>query len=977
MNNDIKKTSYIIATNNIIYNDMNFKDKGRVLNIDNSVNLYNKKNSLGSDDKIKKTFNENNVKNYLYLGSTNTSLLNDMGITLEDDGSLLLIKGKSHDLFTGLYQKHFNKGFKYEGFNIDSTKSENIKFKELYVDLDGNLIGRVRNKDDDENKEKNGDILYKINFKSIDKEYDLKECLLNKDKSTISIEYEEYMVDDNKKHDLSSVNNIVEAQEKNIIKINREGLNITIELKDNQLFTTGLPKKIESKSDEPDGIENQVEEHKIKLPLNKKTKILAIKPILNQIQLVVENENENETKIYYLNPLNIFAVKNYQYEVTRLKQEPPLSFYSMVGENNYKNYHPGQPFSSQTVGNFSSRHIPFFSSLIDNYRVHVDKAKEQYALKKYKSMALNIAKSIDPGFRGLFSNIKQIVNSSTSAYNKKTLALYGVKENIAKSYNVLNRVVKGINNGKKQGEIIHTLVKELKEKESITIEHANDIRAFFGINAFNLPGNIGVNAFILASYAKTHSIILSKNEKDEVTFSFVNNNDTNLLAGLSAGVSAYNKCWDSNNINYGFVTPVMASMLINMNYTKSSNFSFKIDLNHVNDFINKGLDVSEDMLKYNSTLEESKKISIGVGGELRSEVSFNVDVTLNNHTGMTVPRNALGANLFLNLLKLNININKITSNGDTEVSLNKKDVDLDFFELGLEFYRDLKFTPSSTTTDNNIQWYPLATVKDFELMVQKKINSLLKIPLFNSEKLISKQEEVDNIKNLKGVYKRMLKINKLIDKYPDEYTTSKTINKADDIYLNLSADKKQKNKLKEMVNNKNNLINNGEIPKIDTNTKVDAKNNNIKIFLSELKEKKEKLSSQQKDNKNEKFKPYVVENYKLNEESKSILLEMNNKINEWVAKKNNNQLVDLKDLKESLDSLYHEYKEKLSQVEYQIESIDLMSISEMGYKKKTLPTGFVRLGNKKAIIHHQVKGQIQFTHNNSEVDKISSKYYFI
>ncbi|MGR6439149.1 hypothetical protein ACU42Y_11585 [Proteus mirabilis] len=58
----------------------------------------------------------------------------------------------------------------------------------------------------------------------------------------------------------------------------------------------------------------------------------------------------------------------------------------MVGENNYKNYHSGQPFSTQKIGNFSAKNIPFFSSAIDNARVHFDRAKQQYALKKYGAM---------------------------------------------------------------------------------------------------------------------------------------------------------------------------------------------------------------------------------------------------------------------------------------------------------------------------------------------------------------------------------------------------------------------------------------------------------------------------------------------------------------------------------------------------------------------------------------------------------------
>ncbi|WP_171742537.1 hypothetical protein [Shigella sp. FC1967] len=37
-------------------------------------------------------------------------------------------------------------GFKYNVFNIESQTGDDIKFKELYVDSQGNLIGNKRDK---------------------------------------------------------------------------------------------------------------------------------------------------------------------------------------------------------------------------------------------------------------------------------------------------------------------------------------------------------------------------------------------------------------------------------------------------------------------------------------------------------------------------------------------------------------------------------------------------------------------------------------------------------------------------------------------------------------------------------------------------------------------------------------------------------------------------------------------------------------
>ncbi|OAT46614.1 hypothetical protein M997_2095 [Proteus hauseri ATCC 700826] len=710
-----------------IYKDIKFKEKGQVLNVDNSNNSY--ANNISSNEKEKKHFSINKANNYVYLGSTNTSLLNNMGVTLEEDGSLLLIKGRSYDLFAGLYHKHLKGGFKYEGFNIESENGESIKFEEIYVDLDGFLIGKQK----DNNSASEKDIFYKINFKKIIKEYNLENVKQGNIDSNFLVEYESYIPKENEKQDLSSINNIIEKKSKNILKINREGMRLEMELKDNQIFTKGLPARLEAKMDEVDSKikednikKDNIKEDKIKLPLEEKDKILAIKPILNQIQLVVDKGNK--IKIYYLDPLNIFSIKDCQFEITRLTQEPPLSFYSMVGENNFKNYHSGQPFSTQTIGNFSSQHIPFFSSFIDNSRVHIDKAKQQYALKKYKAMMSSIAKSVDPGFRGLFSNIKQLVNSSTSSYKNKNIALDGVKKNISKSYAVLNKVVKGINNGKTQGEVIYSVVKELKEKESITLNHYNDIRAFFGMNAFNLPKNIGVNAFLLASYAKTHSCTLSKAEEvkeetkeTEVIFSFVNKNNMDVSAGLSAGIGAYNQRWGNDSINYGVITPAMASVILNINHEKQSNFSFKIALDDVAECIDKGLYITKDRLKYSSTLKKNRKINASLGVELRSEASFDVGVSVGSNTEVTIPRNAIGANFIANVLKLNININKFLDYGQLESDESKRDVSLKLLDFNFELYRDLKFTPSSTSSTNEIQWYPLTTVKNFEVMIQKKL----------------------------------------------------------------------------------------------------------------------------------------------------------------------------------------------------------------------------------------------------------------
>lgn len=59
-------------------------------------------------------------------------------------------------------------------FNIESKTGEDMRFKELYVDSQGYLIGNRRSENQIENKDKINSELYKIKFSKIEKDYNLK-----------------------------------------------------------------------------------------------------------------------------------------------------------------------------------------------------------------------------------------------------------------------------------------------------------------------------------------------------------------------------------------------------------------------------------------------------------------------------------------------------------------------------------------------------------------------------------------------------------------------------------------------------------------------------------------------------------------------------------------------------------------------------------------------------------------------------------
>lgn len=467
--------------------------------------------------------------------------------------------------------------------------------------------------------------------------------------------------------------------------------------------------------------------------------------------------------------------------------------------------------------------------------------------------------------------------------------------------------------------------------------------------------------------------MLSKSEGDKVKFSFINKKGANLSTGLSAGIGGYQKRWGKDNVEYGFITPLMASTYLSLNYDRESNFSFEINLNDVVSFVdNNRLEFDENKLKEHTTLNDNKNISFGISTDIRSEVSFDVNLEFDHKNELSIPRNAIGINVIASLLKLNININKFFNYGDIEQGSEDKKVDLQLFEILLDIYRDLKITPSKTQSNSEIQWYPLATMKNFEFMIQNKINNLLNINIFDSKKSKEIKEFEADKKNLKGIYKRVLKINKLFDKYPATFDINNNISKLDDIYLTMLSNKKFKDKIRE----------NPEL-KVNDNTfeisnRLSDKEHNLQQFLLDLKRKKRILSSQEKKNMNEKFMSYSTFKYKLNESGKDVYETVSNKFKEIIKNIKESEDLSLENIKDNLDKLFNECESELSKMEYKLDAIDIMSVSEKSDKSKTVPLVLVQLKNKKGVIHHQIKGEIKFNYNesNKQLENISANYYF-
>ncbi|HIH5997341.1 TPA: hypothetical protein ACYRMS_001893, partial [Proteus mirabilis] len=269
----------------------------------------------------------------------------------------------------------------------------------------------------------------------------------------------------------------------------------------------------------------------------------------------------------------------------------------------------------------------------------------------------------------------------------------------------------------------------------------------------------------------------------------------------------------------------------------------------------------------------------------------------------------------------------------------------------------------------------LTSLKSFEVMLEKKVNSLFKHRIYDGKIKQDKKEFEAHKNNLKGLYKRVLKINNLFDKYPVQYDVKRSINKLDHVYLQLDANKKLKNKLNPQLM-ENDLSLKSDV--IDNSIDLVHNNNRVQQFLADLTEKKKILSSQKKNNMNEKFKPYFISKYQLNSEGRVRYSVLETQLEELINEVKTDENLTVNDIKDKLDNFYNNAKQELNNIEYQLNSIDVMSISELADKAKSFPLAFLRLESKKSIMHHQVKGEINFLYDKYEkqLEKITTNYYF-
>jgi len=455
-------------------------------------------------------------------------------------------------------------------------------------------------------------------------------------------------------------------------------------------------------------------EYHIDIPLNKNYLIQSIKKVSNHLQ--IELRKGMKSRIVYLNPEHISLKK---LTAGKISHKPPQNFTSRLGCDPHEKYHAGQPFTSDRKGNFSSDHIPLFSSVMDKFRVHLQSAKNHKAQGKNKKAFISVTKSIDPGLSALYAvtvdqvrNIRQKIAQKGMTDQQAIFA--SMQSQTASLIPIINHAL-GNTLPVDLSSALISLMKQLKVRESISLQNSNLISGFFGVAAGGIPFNPGWFAGVVAILARNYHLVLSRVDTNNisVTFSYQRKKSTVFIAGTGQGLER--PLLSTHTINYMAVMPAEANLIIVTHCTKERDFSFTLSITDFELFARQlynpeNNNIFNQQLINQSTLKEIREKELLIMLESKSEVRAQIGALVNPTTYMVMPRTALGVRLALNLIELkSVSEKIITHQGKTRknnltVTLSRPEVDL---------FHETKIMPVAMRQGVELWCYPLPLIEEY------------------------------------------------------------------------------------------------------------------------------------------------------------------------------------------------------------------------------------------------------------------------
>ncbi|MDR7342482.1 hypothetical protein J2X14_000870 [Pantoea alhagi] len=621
----LRSYSFSKGDNYSFYNDLNGINNSP-LGLRRSKAVSNLALSDGSDKDcghIRLEYNNCNIKDisakdYVSCAMVSTLPINNLGMSIDKDGHLVLIKGKSHNFIKGVIKK-YTTGYTYKVSKLSQNNADK-KFQDLYIDDNGLLIGN----------EKDTGKSYVINIS-------IPEIVNHNSEQLIELDFEDY-------HPQIRHDDLT-------FKVD-EDYTVSYFVKENKLYLKTIEKG-ESVKDYSFFL------FEINMQLSSKQVISSIKRVNGILQ--VEIKSEEKRRIFYIDPKHI---SHRDLSVRKMSHKPPQIFSSRLGNDPHEKYHAGLPFTSDRAGNFSSEYIPLVSTIIDNIRGKIKKGKQASAEGDCKEMAKNFAKVLDPVFESSIKSSKGLSRSAQTGsgknINDKNELCTNSREKIMTRAKPLSKLIDeavGVKAEKEFSKSLIRLVDNIKTRETVHLTSADRIAAFFGIGSGGLPFMPGWFAGIVMELSERYNLSIAKTETGNIKVAFNHRKSKALTALAGTGQGLERSLLNANSVDYMTVMPFEANAIITMQSAFGSNFSFELSEEHFKDFAEQFCNLEEsstfnDMFVDEAEAEKIKEKGLVVKVEAKSELRLQAGTMVNPNTYMVMPRTAVGGRLAMDLLNV-------------------------------------------------------------------------------------------------------------------------------------------------------------------------------------------------------------------------------------------------------------------------------------------------------------------------------------
>src|SRR5476649_555540 len=455
------------------------------------------------------------AKNYFYLGSFETCSVLHQGITLDEFGNLLLVKGKSKGLLKYLWKKVRGK-LRFYWARIILKDFPQLTFDRILVNGQGQLVAKV--------KGCNQYYSVSLSTKNIVKHFDIDE--VNDMSSSISL-------------CLRKTEPIREHP--NGLLVRHDGYrSVLLKSQEGSLF---LEQQEHKPSDRGHQV-NLTQPKRLALPLSADSQVDSVCGEFDVFKIVVIHGFHK--RVYYINPRDIDI---HLAKVKKISHKPPQAFVTAMGGDPYEKVYSGLPFDCGRLGNFSSRHLPLISVPVDKFRQKAKAAKKHYYVGNTRQGAVKWIQAIDPGIPFLAKTIRRAVKKKPVSSMRDISRCFkdeiGDMRCVGLSHG-MDRVYDSVSGDLDVRWLIKEKIKDtifsLEPKDSISLCDIFEASFFFGIAAAGIPFMPGWFGGILYRVQKGAKVVFTKLENGNIKLIYEKDHAKSWIGLLGTGQGLEDHC---------------------------------------------------------------------------------------------------------------------------------------------------------------------------------------------------------------------------------------------------------------------------------------------------------------------------------------------------------------------------------------------------------------------------------------------------